>query len=316
MKHRSFDSSPRFPLAFPSRRRFLAQLSRFGLLTLIPFSLPIGRRTAHAAPAPQPLATAAGTDPAALVREVLGKLGGMRQFVSAGDRVVVKPNIGWDRTPEEAANTHPEVVAELCRQALDAGAGEVRVFDRTCNDARRTYQRSGINDALASFGSRVRLEHVNDNRFEVTEIPGAEKLTRWPLYRPALEADVLINVPVLKHHGLSEVTIGMKNLMGLMGGNRGRIHQGIDDNLVDLSLAIRPHLTVVDATRILTRNGPQGGGTGPVRIANRMAACTDVVTADAWGAREFGVGPLTIGHIRRAHERGLGIADLDRVTIL
>ena len=298
------------------RRRFLTRLTQLGFLALSPLGLPVWRRTAHAAPTPHPLATAEGTDPAALVREVVGKLGGMGRFVSAGDRVVVKPNIGWDRTPEEAANTNPQVVAELCRLALDAGAKEGRVFDRTCNDARRTYQRSGVNDALSAFGGKVRLEHVKDNRFQVTEIPGAEKLTRWPLYRPALEADVLINAPVLKHHGLSGVTIGMKNLMGVMGGNRGRVHQGIDENLVDLNLSVRSHLTVVDATRILTRNGPQGGGTGPVRIANRMAASTDVVTADAWGAREFGSSPMEIGHIRRAHERGLGIADLDQVQEL
>ena len=311
----SSTSTTRSPISL-SRRRFLTRLTQLGFLALSPLGLPVWRRTAHAAPIPQPLSTAGGTDPAALVREVVGKLGGMGRFVSAGDRVVVKPNLGWDRTPEEAANTHPEVLAELCRLALDAGAGEVRVFDRTCNDARRTYQRSGANDALAAFGGKVRLEHINDNRFEVTDIPGAEKLTSWPLYRPALEADVLINVPILKHHGLSGVTIGMKNLMGVMGGNRGRVHQGIDENLVDLNLAVRSHLTVVDATRILTRNGPQGGGIGPVRIANRLAASADVVTADAWGAHEFGTSPMAIGHIRRAHERGLGIADLGRVPVL
>lgn len=298
------------------RRRFLTRLTQLGLLTLCPLGLPGWRRTAQAAPLPQPLATAENTDPAALVREVLGKLGGMGRFVAAGSRVVIKPNLGWDRTVEEGANTHPVVLAELCRLALEAGAREVRVFDRTCNDARRTYQRSGANDALAALGDKVRLEHINDSRFEVTEIPGATNLTKWPLYRPALEADVLINVPVLKHHGLSGITVGMKNLMGVMGGNRGRVHQGIDDNLVDVNLAVRSHLTVVDATRILTRNGPQGGGTEPVRIANRMAACADVVTADAWGAREFGTSPLEIGHIRRAHERGLGIADLSRVQVL
>lgn len=300
----------------PDRRRFLTRLTQLGLLTLSPLGLPIWRRPAHAAPLPQPLATAENTDPAALVREVLGKLGGMGRFVAAGSRVVIKPNLGWDRTVEEGANTHPVVLAELCRLALEAGASEVRVFDRTCNDARRTYQRSGANDALAALGDKVRLEHINDSRFEVTEIPGATSLTKWPLYRPALEADVLINVPVLKHHGLSGITVGMKNLMGVMGGNRGRVHQGIDDNLVDVNLAVRSHLTVVDATRILNRNGPQGGGTEPVRIANRMAACTDVVTADAWGAREFGTAPLEIGHIRRAHERGLGVAELSRVQVL
>jgi uncharacterized protein (DUF362 family) len=300
------------------RRHFLNRLAKLGIVALGPFGVPLlhlGR--ARAAPPPQPLAVAEGTDPALLVREVVGKLGGMEHFVRAGDRVVVKPNIGWDRTPEEAANTHPAVVAELCRLARGAGAKTVRVFDRTCNDGRRTYQRSGIRGAVEALGDRaVRVEHVRDDRFEPVDIAGAASLTRWPLYRPALQADVLINVPVVKHHGLTEVTLSMKNLMGIMGGNRGRIHQGIDEKLVDLNLAVKSHLVVMDATRILTRNGPQGGGTQSVRTNNRLAATTDVVTADAWGAREFGVEPTSIGHIQRAAERGLGVADLDRVEIL
>jgi len=300
------------------RRRFLASLARLGFVTLGPLGLPIFHLDqARAAPLPRPVAVAEGPDPAALVRQAVGKLGGMGRFVRAGDRVVVKPNIGWDRTPEEAANTHPSVVAELCRLAREAGAAEVRVFDRTCNDGRRTYERSGIRAAVEGLGdSGVRLEHVRDEWFEVVELQGARELTRWPLYRPALAADVLINAPVVKHHGLSTVTVGMKNLMGIMGGNRGRIHQGIHTNLVDLNLAVRSHLTVVDATRILLRNGPQGGGTDGVRVANRVAASADVVAADAWGTREFGADPFAIGYLKEAQERGLGLAELSRIELL
>ncbi len=300
------------------RRQFLARLARAGFVIAGPTGLPLldlGR--ARAAPDEPTVAVAGGPDPAALVRSAVGKLGGMDRFVRAGDRVVVKPNIGWDRTPEEAANTHPAVVAELCRLARGAGASQVRVFDRTCNDARRTYERSGIRAAVESLSDRaVRLEHVRDGRFETVAIRDAVRLTRWPLYRPALEADVLINAPVLKHHGLTGVTIGMKNLMGVMGGNRGRTHQNIDDCLVDLNFAVRSHLVVVDATRILTRNGPQGGGTDGVRIENRVAAGTDVVAVDAWAAREFGLDPQSVGYIRKGHQRGLGVADLTRVTVL
>ncbi|GAB4283502.1 MAG: DUF362 domain-containing protein [Deferrisomatales bacterium] len=300
------------------RRRFLARLSRAGLLLTGPWALLLGRPSrAGAAPPLRPVAQAAGSDPAALVREALGKLGGMGRFVRPGNRVVVKPNIGWDRTPEEAANTHPEVVAEVCRLAREAGAARVRVFDRTCNDARRTYERSGIRAALERLADpAVRLEHVREDRFEVVPLPGSRVLTRWPLYRPALDAEVRINVPVVKHHGLTGVTLGMKNLMGLLGGNRGRLHPDIDQSLVDLNAAVRSHLTVVDATRILLRNGPQGGGTDHVRPAGKAAASADVVAADAWGAREFGVDPLSVGHLKAAHDRGLGIADLARVPIL
>jgi uncharacterized protein (DUF362 family) len=300
------------------RRSFLTRLSRFGLLTLGSIGIPVvapGR--ARSAGGSRPLAVAEGPDPADLVRKALDKLGGMKAFVRPGDRVVVKPNIGWDRTPEEGANTHPAVVAELCRLARVAGAQVVRVFDRPCNDARRTYERSGIRGAVEALDdSAVRLEFVRDELFEVVELRGARQLTRWPLYRPALEADVLINAPVVKHHGLTGVTLAMKNLMGILGGNRGRIHQGIDENLVDLNQAVRSHLVVMDATRILLRNGPQGGGTDGVRALNRLAATADVVAGDAWGAREFGADPMRVGYIRLAHRRGLGVGDLSQVEIL
>lgn len=300
------------------RRRFLLRLAQLGFVASAPGGVPLLRLPeAWAAPAPRPLAEASGPDPARLVREAVGKLGGMGKFVRPGQTVVVKPNLGWDRLPEEGANTHPAVVAEVCRLCLEAGAKRVRVFDRTCNDARRTYERSGARAAVEGLRSdRAALEFVDEDRFEVVDLQRAAKLTRWPLYRPALEADVLINVPVVKHHGLTGVTIAMKNLMGIMGGNRGRIHQGIEDNLADVNSAVRSHLVIVDATRILLRNGPQGGGTDGVRAAHRLAATTDVVAADAWGAREFGVTPLSVASIKRAAERGLGVADLAKVPIL
>jgi uncharacterized protein (DUF362 family) len=300
-----------------TRRRFV-QLAGLGLASLGPgFPLFSRRRAEAAPPAGEPLAEVRGADPATLVREALGKLGGMGRFVRAGQTVVVKPNIGWDRTPEEAANTHPAVVAEVCRLAVAAGAKRVRVFDRSCNDARRTYERSGIRAAVEGLrDERVRLEFVDEDRFELTSLRNAVRLTRWPLYRPALEADVFINVPIVKHHGLTGYTGALKNLMGVMGGNRGRIHQDIDENLADVNAHLRSHLVVMDATRVLLRNGPQGGGTDGVRVAGLLAATSDVVAADAWGARELGVNPSTIDHVRKAAERGLGIADLKRVRIL
>ncbi|PLX43248.1 MAG: cytoplasmic protein [Deltaproteobacteria bacterium] len=300
------------------RRDFLKKLAKAGFVVSATGALPLlDLSKAEAETTPYPLAVAAEGSPAELTREALRKLGGMGAFVKDGDSVVVKPNIGWDRTPEEGANTHPEVVRELVMMALDAGAAEVRVFDRTCNDPRRCYKRSGIEDAIDSIDdSRAKITHVDELRYEVVEIRDGISLTKWPLYRPALEADVLINAPVVKHHGMSEITIGMKNLMGVMGGNRGRLHRDLTDGLVDLSLAVKSHLTVVDATRVLLAGGPQGGGTGNVKKVGKVGASRDVVTADAWGATMFGVDPFSIPHIKRAHERGLGIADLSKVKIL
>ncbi len=300
-----------------ARRDFLDKLAMAGFAIGIGGAPLFDVARARAATTPKPLAVAQDGDPAEMVRAVIGKLGGMGKFVNPGATVVVKPNIGWDRTPEEAANTNPEVVAELVKMALEAGAAKVSVFDRTCNDARRCYKRSGIADAVEKIGDdRASVPYVDDLRYETVEIKGGEALDRWPLYRPALEADVLINVPIVKHHGLSGITVGMKNLMGIMGGNRGRIHRKLGDSLVDLNFTVRSTLTVVDATRVLTSNGPQGGGTKYVREEGKLAACEDIVTADAWGATVFGVEPMEIGHIRAAAERGLGIADLSKVKML
>ena len=180
-------------------------------------------------------------------------------YVRPGDRVVVKPNIGWDRSPEQGANTHPAVVRAIVEQVLEAGAARVLVFDRTCNEPRRCYKNSGIEDALSSLGNKVRVEHIDERKFVPVEVARGKALTELSIYRDALEADCYINVPVAKHHGLSRLTLGLKNSMGVLGGNRGQMHHGIGQKLADLATVLRPTLNVIDATRMLMDNGPQGG---------------------------------------------------------
>ncbi len=297
------------------RRKFLKKLAQLGFIVGAG-QVPVFDATLARAAAPAMLAEAEGPDPAALVHEAVGKLGGMGAFVKDGMEVVVKPNIGWDRTPDEGANTHPLIVRELVKMAIEAGAVRVRVFDRTCNDARRCYENSGIAEAVKGLdSSKAEVSHVDDLRYETVEIKGGVAMTSWPLYRPALEADALINVPVLKHHGLSGMTAGMKNLMGIMGGRRGTIHRQLGDSLVDLNMAVRSTLTVIDATRVLTAGGPQGGGTANVRVENKLAASNDVVAADAWAAKTFGGEPMDFDFLRRARERGFGQSDLSKVEL-
>ena len=204
------------------------------------------------------VALAEGVDHGRITRSAIGALGGMKRFVKPGNTVVVKPNIGWDRTPELAANPNPLVVAAVVDECLRAGAKKVKVFDRTCNDERRCYKSSGIEAALKGMKG-VEVKHIEEERFKKVAL-GGRALKEWELYGEALAADVFINVPVLKHHGLSKLTIGMKNMMGIMGGNRGSIHKNLEVALADINAVFRPHLTVVDATRILTAHGPQGGG--------------------------------------------------------
>jgi uncharacterized protein (DUF362 family) len=249
-------------------------------------------------------------------RRAVELLGGMGRFVHSGQKVVVKPNIGWDRTPEQAANTNPDVVAAVVRMCLEVGAGEVLVFDRTCNDPRLSYRRSGIKDAVEAVRDRrVKLFHPDRRKYVDVKIPGAVSVGEWKFYEDAIRADVFINVPVAKHHSLSGLTLGMKNVMGVIGGNRGQIHTGFDDKIVDLNLARPSTLTILDASRILVAHGPQGGRLEDVRKPGVVVAGPDIVAVDAYATRFFGLKPKEIDHIRRAAERGLGTMDLDKVRL-
>jgi len=254
-----------------------------------------------------PIVVARGTDPAGITRAAVDALGGMGRFVKKGEVVVVKPNIGWDRTPELAANTNPQVVAEVVRMCLEAGARKVKVLDRTCNDPRRCYVQSGIADALKPLD--VELKHIDERRFRDVRI-GGKAIDKWPLYSEALDADRLINVPIAKHHGLARLTMSMKNWMGVMGGRRSAIHQKLDQSLADLMLVIRPDLIVLDAVRILTDNGPQGGSLKDVKKLDTVIAGTDQVGVDSYGATLFGLKGRDLGYVVAAEDMGLGSSDI------
>lgn len=263
------------------------------------------------------LAISEGGDPFAITVSSIEGLGGMSAFVSRGDSVLLKPNIGWDRRVEQGANTHPEVVRALGEMCLEAGAARVTILDRPCNDARRSYSNSGMQDMMKRLSDRrISLDFVRDNRFLKTEIPGGIVIKMWPLYEEALKADLIINIPVAKHHSISRLTLGMKNLMGLMGGNRGLFHSGIGQKLADLTSVINPGLTVLDATRIMLRNGPTGGRLEDVKILNRVAASVDPVAIDAYGATLFGIEPGELSFITAAHSMGLGEMDLKKVRMI
>jgi uncharacterized protein (DUF362 family) len=263
------------------------------------------------------LAVRRGKDIPKLVRDTIGALGGMQKFVKPGSVVVVKPNIGWDRTVELAANTHPEVVRTLVELCLEAGAKKVRLFDRTCNDPRRCYTQSGIAAALEKLKSdRVELEHIDPRAFREVAIRGGEAFPTWEFYQPALDADVFINVPIAKHHSISRLTLGMKNLMGVIGGSRGKLHTDIAESLADINSVLLSDLTVIDATRILVANGPQGGRTEDVRRLDTLIASPDIVAADAYAATLFDLKPEEVPTIVAGARRGLGIMDLGRVRLV
>jgi uncharacterized protein (DUF362 family) len=263
------------------------------------------------------LSVAKGEDYTALVTKVLEPLGGMNQFIKPGDRVVVKPNIGWDRSPEQAANTHPKVVQAVVRQALAAGAGKVQVFDRTCNEQRRCYANSGIEQAIRELNdNRAVIEHIDNRKFVPVEIARGKVLTRWEIYKDALDCDCYINLPVAKHHGLSRLTLGIKNSMGVIGGNRGSLHHDLGQSLADLATVVKPKLTLIDATRILLNNGPQGGNLADVRRMDTLIASADPVAADAYATTLFELRPDTIDSTVAAYRMGLGEMDLEKIRVV
>ncbi len=258
------------------------------------------------------LVAAHGLSPAAITKTAIDGLGGIKSFISRGDIVVVKPNIGWDRLPAYAATTNPEVVSTVVALCYAAGAKQVKVFDHSVVDPRRCYKQSGISAAATAAGGIVSF--IDERKFRDMKLPGVV-LKSWPLYTEAVEADKFINIPIAKTHGLSTLTLGMKNLMGIMGSSRGRIHQRIDGSLVDLAMKVSPTLIILDAVRILTANGPQGGDLADVKLLNTVVAGRDQVAVDAYGATLFGLKGSDIGCVVAGNKAGLGTMDLAKLKI-
>jgi uncharacterized protein (DUF362 family) len=294
-----------------NRREFLKTAGIAGIGLSIPKNLDAILNTQETLSRPE-LIVVSGEPPSKIVKVAIDALGGMSKFVSKDDIVVVKPNMAWDRLPEQAANTNPEVVAAVVSLCYEAGAKKVKVFDRTVNDPRRCYFQGGIAGAARAVGGIV--SYVDERKFRSMRING-EVLKRWPLYTEIFEADKVINIPIAKHHSLAKLTMSMKNWMGIMGGSRDKIHQKLDQCLVDLSRVIRPTLTILDAVRILIANGPQGGSIADVRKLNTVIVGTDQVAVDSYGATLFGMKGSDLGYVRLAARAGLGTMDLSKVNI-
>jgi uncharacterized protein (DUF362 family) len=249
--------------------------------------------------------------PAALARRALDELGGIRRFIARGDVVVVKPNIGWDRTPEQGANTNPDLVAALVVLCREAGARKVVVTDVSCNEARVCFDHSGIAAAAREAGADVVLPE--ERRFREANL-GGDVLTTWPVLEPLLAADKVINVPIAKQHSLTGCTLGMKNFYGIIGGQRSRLHQRIHDSVVDLLAFARPTLTVLDAYRVMMRGGPTGGSLGDVEIRKTLIAGTDPVAIDAYAAKAYwDLDHYRLPFLRIAQARGLGKVNFEEV---
>jgi uncharacterized protein (DUF362 family) len=300
-----------------SRRDFLVHsVATTGMLALGARSL-----TAQAAPAKaadmtiarwagqqQPSAAEMQQLAVKLTEKAIEGLGGMGRFVKRGDVVWVKPNIGWDRTPEQAANSNPDLIATLVKMCLNAGAKTVKIGDNPVDKADKTYQSSGIAAAVRDLGAKVVV--LDSSRFKEAAIKG-EKLKTAPVYPEILDCDLVINAAIVKHHVRSEATLCMKNYMGVVD-NRKVFHQDIAAYVADITRFMRPRLCVLDAIRILKAHGPKGGDLADVQVKNIVAAGVDIVALDALGAEIMGLSNLP--SVIAGEKAGLGKANYKAIA--
>jgi uncharacterized protein (DUF362 family) len=260
------------------------------------------------------LVVSRGESPAAITEAAVAALGGMERFVKKGYDVIIKPNICTDSYPYEyAATTNPEVVAALVKLSLGAGAKRVRVMDYPFGGtAASAYARSGIADAVQAAGGE--MEVMNPNKFRETEIPQGKSIQKWDIYQDVLTCDLMINVPIAKHHSLARLTLGGKNLLGVIQ-KRGLMHAKMGQRVADLASVVKPGLTVVDAVRILMDHGPTGGNLNDVKLANTIIASQDIVAADSYATGLFGLTGSDIGYIKAGAEMGLGEMDLSKIKV-
>ena len=255
-----------------------------------------------------------GSDPAAITETAIKALGGIGRFVKSGNDVIIKPNICVNHNSfEYASTTNPTVVATLVRLCLGAGAKRVRIMDTPyTGDPETAYRACGIFDAVVEAGGK--MEVMSRVKYAKFDIPGGRDIKQWSVYRDVVEADVLINVPIAKHHGSSRLTLGCKNLMGVVQ-DPNQFHRDLHQRIADLNSLIRPTLTLVDAVRILIAHGPGGGNLDDVKKVDTVIASHDIITADAYATTWFGLKPDDIGYVKLGAEMGLGEKDWGKVRV-
>lgn len=255
-----------------------------------------------------------GGEPVEMFKKGIAEMGGMAKFVKAGQTVVIKPNIGWDVSPERAANTNPDLIGAIVKECIDVGAKRVYVFDNTCDQWQRCYSNSGIEKAVNDAGGQI-VPGNSERYYKEISIPGAKRLKTTKVHEQYLNADVFINVPVLKHHASTNLTISMKNLMGVVWDRRYWHRNNLHQCIADFCLYCKPDLNIVDAYHVMTKNGPRGTSTADLSVKKSLMISTDIVAIDAASALVFGSQPDDVKHIKIAEEMGIGTANLSKLNI-
>jgi len=263
---------------------------------------------------PVDLVAVKGGEVEAMFDKGIAAFGGIRAFVKKGEKVVIKPNIGWDVPPERGGNTSPKLVAHIIKQCLDAGAKGVYVFDHTCDDPRRCYKTSGIEAAVKDAGGVIAPGH-SESYYHDVSVAGGKSLQKAKVHELILESDVFINVPILKNHSSTKITMGMKNLMGVVWDRQYWHANDVHQCIADFAAYRKPDLNVLDAYLVLKRNGPRGVSVDDVVTMKTQVLSRDLVATDAAGAKLFGLNPDDVRHIKIAADQKVGRKDLDKLNI-
>lgn len=260
------------------------------------------------------LAAVRGGNGADMFDRAIEAIGGISNYVKSGQKVVVKPNIGWDAPPERAANTNPELVGHIVKRCVEAGASEVYVFDNTCNKWDRCYRNSGIKAEVEAAGGKM-VPGNTETFYKEIDIPNGVKLKKAKVHKLILESDVFINVPVMKHHSSTRISLALKNLMGAVWDRKFYHSNDLHQCIADFYTVVKPDLNIIDGYNMMTKNGPRGVSVADVTNLKALIASTDIVAADAAAAKMFGLEPADIGHIQIAHDMKLGNMNLEELSI-
>jgi uncharacterized protein (DUF362 family) len=301
-----------------TRRQFIKGSAAAAVIPLLGGELPFYGSLARAAEEVD-LAIAKTGSPSQLLQAAMMPLGGMGRFVKKGQRVIIKANIAWARTPEQACTNNPDLLAALIKTCYDAGAKRVAVWDHTCDNYQFTFSRSGLKETAQKAGADIFSGHGH-NVYKQVEVPKGKKLKTVEMLKDVLEGDVFINFPLPKHHFATELTLGMKNLIGTVW-DMEQLHKiDLHQCIADINTIRKPDLVVVDAIRVLTTNGPKGPG--KTEDIGEVIVSTDIVAVDAYCASLFKhpktgkpFKPEEIKFVKNAFELGLGQIDLSKVRV-
>ncbi|MDR0547526.1 MAG: DUF362 domain-containing protein [Dysgonamonadaceae bacterium] len=260
-----------------------------------------------------------GGEPAALLQRALKEMGGIGKYVKKGQSVVIKPNIGWDKTPDYAANTNPELIGELVKQCLQAGAKKVTVFDHTCDNWQRCYDNSGVKKAVEAAGG-VMVPANDSSYYKEVSLPKAVQLKKTTIHQALLEADVWFNVPVLKNHGGAKMSIAMKNYMGIVDDRPFFHSHDLQQCIADIcTWEKKPALNIIDAYRCMRKHGPQGRSISDTSLLKALIVSPNIVAADTAAIGLFNqvekMDINEVGHIANGEKLKLGTQKLDKLNI-